>query len=59
MDKNGATKNDDSDLSKNGRAMLEEESKWLVLLELVKNHLFGCLSLEHLFVQTTCSIMGR
>ena len=51
--------NYDSDLSKNGRAMLEEESKWLVLLELVKDHLFGCLSLEHLFVQTTCSIMGR
>ena len=37
MDKNGAIKNDDSDLSKNGRTMLGEESKWLVLLELVKD----------------------
>ena len=49
----------DSDLSKNGRAMLEEESKWLVLLELVKDHLFGRRSLEHLSVRTTCLIMGR
>ena len=51
--------NYDSDLSKNGRAMLEEESKWLVLLELVKDRLFGRRSLEHFFVQTTCLIMGR
>ena len=49
MDKNGATKNDDSDLSKNGRTMLGEESKWLVLLELVKDRLLGRRSLEHLF----------
>ena len=31
MDKSGAIKNDESDLSKNGRAMLELESKWLRL----------------------------
>ena len=37
MDKNGAIKNDDSDLSKNGRTMLGEESKWLVFLGLVKD----------------------
>ena len=37
MDKSGATKNDDSDLSKNGRTMLGEESKWLVLFGLVKD----------------------
>ena len=34
---NGATMNNVSDLSKNGRTMLGEESKWLVLLELVKD----------------------
>ena len=41
--------NCDSDLSKNGRAMMEKESKWLVLLELVKDRLFGRRSLEHPF----------
>ena len=51
--------NYDSDWSKNGRAMLGEESKWLVLLELVKDRLFGRRSLEHVLVQTTCLIMGR
>ena len=59
MNKIGATMNYDSDLSKNGRAMLEEESKWLVLLELVKDRLFGCQSLEHFSVRTTCLIIGR
>ena len=51
--------NYDSDWSKNGRAMLGEESKWLVLLELVKDRLFGRRSLECISVQTTCLIMGR
>jgi len=51
--------NYDSDLSKNGRAMLGEESKWLVLLELVKDRLFGRQSLEHFSVRTTCLIIGR
>ena len=50
---------DDSEMGKNGRAMLGEESKWLVLLELVKDRLFGRRSLKHLSVQTTCLIMGR
>ena len=50
--------NYESDLSKNGRAMLGEEPKWLVLLELIKDRLFGRRSLEHFFVQTTCFIMG-
>ena len=59
MNKSGATKNDDSDLSKNGRTMLGEESKWLVLFGLVKDRLFGRWSLEHFSVQTTCLIMGR
>ena len=49
---------DDSELGKNGRAMLGEESKWLVLLGLVRDRLFGRRSLEHFFVQTTCFIMG-
>ena len=51
--------NCDSDLSKNGRAMLGEEPKWLVLLELIKDRLFGRQSLEHFSVQTTCLIMGQ
>jgi len=51
--------NGDLDLSKDGRTMLREESKWLVLLELVEDHLFGCQSLEHSSVQTTCLIIGR
>ena len=51
--------NYNSDLSKNGRAMLGEESKWLVLLELVKDRLFGRQSLEHFSVQTTCLVMER
>ena len=59
MNKILATINCDLDLSKNGRAMLGEESKWLVLLELVKDRLFGRRSLEHLLVHTTCLIMGR
>ena len=50
---------DDSELGKNGRAMLGEESKWLVLFELVKDRLFGRQSLEHFSVRTTCLIMGR
>ena len=49
MNKIWATINCDLDLSKNGRAMLGEESKWLVLLELVKDRLFGRRSLEHFF----------
>ena len=50
--------NYDSDLSKNGRAMLGEESKWLVLLELVKDRRVIALILEHFSVQTTYLIMG-
>jgi hypothetical protein len=49
--------NDDSDLSKNGRTVLGEESKWLVLLELVDDRLFGRWSLEHFSIQTTYLIM--
>jgi len=45
--------NDDSDLSKNDRTILGEESKWLVLLELVEDCLFGRHSLEHFSVQIT------
>ena len=50
---------DDSEMGKNGRAMLGEESKWLVLLGLVKDRLFGRRSLENFSVQTTYLIMGQ
>jgi len=50
--------NKNSDLSKNSDYD-GMESKWLVLLELVKDRPFGRRSHEHLSVQTTCLIMGR
>ena len=50
--------NKNSDLSKNSDYD-GMESKWLVLLELVKDCLLSRRSLEHLLVQTTCLIMGR
>jgi len=59
MVKSWTTMQDDSEMGKNGRAMLGEESKWLVLLGLVKDRLFGRRSLENFSVQTTYLIMGQ
>ena len=39
--------NYDSDFSKNGRAMLRVELKWLDLLELIKDRCIIALILEH------------
>jgi hypothetical protein len=52
------TINDDSDLSKYGRAMLEVELKWLDLLGLIEGRCVIALILEHFSVQTTYLIMG-
>ena len=51
--------NYDLDFSKNGRAMLRVELKWLDLLELIKDRCVIALILEHFSIQTTCLIMGR
>jgi len=41
--------NYDLDFSKNGRAMLRVELKWLDLLELIKDRCVIALILEHFF----------
>ena len=50
--------NNDSDLDKYGRAMLEMELKLLDLLGLIKDRCVIVLILDYFSVQTTYLIMG-